>query len=106
MFSQFAYTANTAADSAVPSAHRLEPALQVHERAQMVGMDEEFPEFHGRVRFDSETRKGSVLDVIHVMTGQERKNCSVILQRLSESHPELIHRFENIQINSKVRQRI
>lgn len=69
---------------------------------EMVGMDEQFPEFHGRVRFDRETKKGSVLDVIRVMTGQESRHCNMILSRLNENHPELCGRFEKIRVNNSV----
>lgn len=82
MFTQFAYTTTN---------------------QEMVGMDEQFPEFHGRVRFDRETKKGSVLDVIHVMTGQARHHCSRTLNNVRESHPELTQRFELIRINGRGR---
>lgn len=92
MFSQDTYT-NTS-----PSATQTTSAST----NEMIGMDEEFPEFHNRVRFDCETKKGSVIDVIHVMTGQARNCCNVILLRLNDTHPELVQRFEKIRIEKKV----
>lgn len=73
---------------------------------QLVGLDEQFPEFHGRVRFDQDTRKGSVLDVIHVMTGQLRRHCCRTLSDLEQNHPELCARFEKLRINGSVSPRI
>ena len=68
----------------------------------LVGINEQFPEFHGRLRFDKETKKASVIDVIKIMTGQPGKGCSMTMKRLQETHPELGARFEKIRINSKV----
>lgn len=69
---------------------------------EIIGIDEQFPEFHNRVRFDADTRKGSVLDVIQVMTGQERKNLNRVLTSIGETHPELVQRFEKIRIGGMV----
>jgi hypothetical protein len=68
----------------------------------LIGMDEQFPEFHNRVRFDQQTKKASVLDVITVMTGQKSKHCSMVLARLSNTYPELYESFETIRIDGKV----
>jgi Ni,Fe-hydrogenase III small subunit len=68
----------------------------------MVSMEDAYPEFYNRVRFDRETRKASVLDVIGVMTSQNHRACNVTFLRLGTSHPELHARFEKIQINGKV----
>lgn len=76
--------------------------VSLQTKREMVGIDEQFPEFHGRVRFDQETRKGSVIDVIHVMTGQRRNHCCRTLNDLKDSHPELCSRFEHIRINGAV----
>jgi hypothetical protein len=75
-------------------------------RKELVGMDQQFPEFHNRVRFDAATRKGSVLDVIHVMTGQAKRHCCTLLNSLSKAHPELTSRFQKIKIENKVKHKI
>ncbi len=84
LFDKFAYVPNTAMSN------------------EMVGIDEQFPEFHNRVRFDADTKKGSVLDVIHVMTGSKSGHASQALARLEETHPELCQRFEKTRLNGKV----
>jgi hypothetical protein len=68
----------------------------------MVSMEDAYPEFYNRVRFDRETRKASVLDVIGVMTSQKGSARSMIFKRLETSHPELYGRFETLAINGKV----
>jgi hypothetical protein len=61
-----------------------------------------YPEFAGRIRFDEATKKGSVLDVIHVMTGQARKHCNRVLTNLQQNHPEVVPGFEKIKIDNQV----
>ena len=70
---------------------------------EMTSMDSQFPEFHGRVRFDEATKKGSVLDVVQVITGLTSGNSSVVFSRLHETYPELCRKFQKTRINGKVR---
>ncbi|CAK8996123.1 EsV-1-210/211 paralog [Durusdinium trenchii] len=65
------------------------------------GLALEFPEFHGKVRFDAATKRGSVLDVIGVVTGYNSSSSSTALRRLSENFGELTERFQSIRINGK-----
>ncbi|BCU09074.1 hypothetical protein [Sicyoidochytrium minutum DNA virus] len=67
----------------------------------MVGMSEQFPEFHDRVRFDRETMKGSCLDVIRMM-GIERRNATRFFHAIENNYPELFAKFTKIKINGKV----
>ena len=89
MFQEFSYTPDTMPTSVNP--------------AEMVGLDTQFPEFHNRIRFDTDTRKGSVLDVIHVMTGMKSNDCAKTVKRLGETYPELVERFQKTRINGKVK---
>jgi hypothetical protein len=68
----------------------------------VVGLAQQFPEFHNRVRFDADTKRGSVLDVIQLMTEQLPSNCSRTLRTLEASNPELTNRFQKTRINNRV----
>lgn len=96
MFSQYTYNANTGRRTISNSSSN-------QNNPQLVPMDEEFPEFHNRVRFDTETKKGSVLDVIRVMTGQLSNNCCRTLTALESSYPEISEKIERARINNKVK---
>lgn len=65
-------------------------------------LDDAFPEFHGKIRFDAETKKGSVIDVIHLVTGSARHNCCRTLKTLKEIYPEINEGIAQAQINQKV----
>lgn len=67
----------------------------------MVGISEQFPEFHGRVRFDRETMKGSLRDTVRLM-GFNNKNASRAIKSIEENYPELFARFHHMKINGAV----
>ena len=68
----------------------------------MTSMSTEFPEFHNKVRFDAETKRGSVLDVIKLMTGMTSNNIDRVFKSMTEKHPELFNQFSRCRINGKV----
>jgi len=55
--------------------------------------------FENSVRFDKESKRGSVLDVIKVMTKLEGGNLNRKLNEIYKKYPVFLNYFENIRIN-------
>ena len=54
-----------------------------------------------RIRYDTDSQRGSVLDVVQLVTGCAQANASRDLQRILEVHPDLRPKMKDLKFNGR-----